>query len=494
MTEQIRDCRKAANTEYDAIIVGGGIYGVTLALEAGRRGLKTLLLEKGDFGEYTSFNSLKIVHGGLRYLQSLDLPRFKESITERSWFLRHFPKRVEPLPCLMPLYGRGMKRPAVFRIALWLNHLLSLERNKGLDANRVLPMGGIASIDETKKIFPLVNTKGLQGSALWYDACMPDSQLLIMDLLQYACETGTTALNYCPVTSITTGGGGGVKGVVATDRATGEDIGFRATTVINSCGPWSPETISGLLGQEEALYRPSLAWNVSFNRPSLSDHALAVQGPASGSRILFVTPWKGRIFVGCGHEPWLRNIEKPMPNEQQMNTFIDEVNDAVPGLKLSLSDVHRVFAGFLPTVEKGSNVLTKREVIIDHGAKGGPSGLYSIGGIKFTTARLVAEKIWGMVGGKNPAFLSKPAPMPVVRQSFYQSGPMTTEAIAKLRAEDPTIVHLDDLLLRRSTLYEDADNNEMQRVAAALGLEEPEMAEEIARCTPKLQPLALEQK
>jgi len=492
MTGAKRNCHAAAEKEYDAIIVGGGIYGVTLAIEAGRRGLKTLLLEKGDFGEYTSYNSLKIIHGGLRYLQTLDLPRFRESISERSWFLRNVPGRSEPLPCLMPLYGRGMKRPSVFRIAIWLNHILSINRNKGIDAAHQLPMGGIVNVEETQKIFPMVDTTGLQGSALWYDACMPDSQLLIMDLLNYAISTGTTALNYCHVNSVKTSSKGAVEGVIATDRVSGENHEYKAGTIINSCGPWSRKMISGIVGDEEALFRPSLAWNVSFNRPSLSDHALAVQGKASGSRILFATPWKGRIFVGCGHEPWLRGPDKPMPTEKQMTAFIGEVNDAVPGINLTLGDVHRVFAGLLPTIEKGSNVLTKREVIIDHQEKGGPKGLYSVGGIKFTTARLVAEKIWGMVAAKEPAFNKAAAPMQVIQQSIYDAGPLSLEKMQQIAAQDPTIVHLDDLILRRSTLWEDK-GGDLAAAAKALGLDEVQAEKEIARCAGKLAPLALEQ-
>ncbi len=101
MMNRERNPRQAAAGEYDVIIIGRGIYGITLALEAGRRGIKSLLLEKGDFGEYTSFNSLKIIHGGLRYLQSLDLHRFKESVRERSWFLKHFPRleKSNPVGC-----------------------------------------------------------------------------------------------------------------------------------------------------------------------------------------------------------------------------------------------------------------------------------------------------------------------------------------------------------------------------------------------------------
>lgn len=491
-TQILRNPRAALTQEYDVIIIGGGIYGITLAVEAGRRGLKSLLLEKGDFGEYTSFNSLKIIHGGLRYLQSLDLHRFKESVAERSWFLKHLPRQVFPLPCLMPLYGRGMKKPAIFRLALLANHFLSLDRNKDLDAAHQLPAGSIVDAAETKRLFPLADMEGLQGSALWYDAFMPNSQLLVMELLRYACQTGTTAINYCQVKSLLTNSHGDIKGVLAVDRETAENHAYNAAIVINSCGPWSRMMVSDLADDNRHLFRPSLAWNVSFNRPALSTHALAVQGKAPGSRLLFVTPWKGRIFVGCGHEPWLRGPNKPMPTEKQLDRFIEEINLAIPGINLGQNDVHRVFAGLLPTVTEGSNVLTKREVIIDHGAKAGPKGLYSVGGIKFTTARLVAEKIWQMIGEKVPGQLSLPLTMPVLGDNGCPDEADLRQQISWVQTEDKSVVHLDDLILRRTTLWEDGEKAPLHAVAASLGWDPAKCSKEETRCAAKLQPLALE--
>lgn len=474
---------QATDKEYDAIIIGGGIYGISLALEAGRRGLKTLLLEKGDFGEYTSFNSLKIIHGGLRYLQSLDLHRFRESVKERSWFLRHFPQQVKPMPCLMPLYGRGLKRPSVFRIALLLNHLLALDRNKGLDPDHQLPVGNILSPKKSREIFPLVEMEGLQGSALWYDAQMEDSQLLIMDMLQLARETGTCAINYCQVEKILTAGGS-VQGVSSLDRESGEHFEFKSNIVINAAGPWAGKLIEGLGGDADSIYRPSLAWNVLYKRPAPSSHALAVQAKSPGSRALFVTPWKGMIFAGCGHEPWTRtgSPDRPMPSRAQLGHFTDEVNEAIPGLNLGFEDIGRVFCGLLPTVETGSNVLTKREVIINHSQEGGPSGLYSIGGIKFTTARLVAEKIWGIIETGKPA---QTAPAPVV---------VMTESVAGAQKElgspvtDPDIVHLDDLVLRRSTLWEQGEDLDLDQLSHLFeNWDDERRLLEIKRCSLRLE-------
>src|SRR5919106_3247372 len=155
-----RNVDRAAGEDRDLIVVGGGIYGIALALEAARRGLKALLVERDDYGGATSWSNLRILHGGLRYLQSLDLARFFESVGERSWFLRHFPDLVRPLPCLMPLYGRGLKRPSVFKVALALNDLLSSRRNAGVKRAIRLPKGRLTSAAETAALFPAVEQQG----------------------------------------------------------------------------------------------------------------------------------------------------------------------------------------------------------------------------------------------------------------------------------------------------------------------------------------------
>jgi len=397
------------------------------------------------------------------------------------------------MPCLMPLYGRGLKRPAVFRIALLLNHLLSPGRNEGLDADHKLPIGGIVSVADTQKIFPLVNTKGLQGSALWYDACMPDSQLLVMELLQTACDLGATPLNYCEVQSLNTSTNGTtIEGVCALDRESSNTYEFRAPIVINSSGPWCRSVIDGIGNDYEELFRPSLAWNISFNRPALSDHALAVQADTPGSRALFVTPWKGRIFAGCGHEPWLKGPDRPMPTKEQIKYFIGELNDAIPGIDLNMGDVHRVFAGLLPTVQNGSNVLTKREVIIDHGSGHGPRGLYSVGGIKFTTARLVAEKIWGMISNNNPDIVPPDTAMPVCRTDIYPQNSATKEDMQEVFNRDKTIVHLDDLILRRSSIWEKGPDAIPDDLTEMFDWDDSRKKEELAKCRASVQPLTQE--
>ncbi len=162
MTKIIRDPHGASRETYDCIILGGGIYGVTCFLEASLRGLKPLLLEKGDFGEFTSFNSLRIIHGGFRYLQDLNITRILESSGERNFYLRQFPGFVRPLPCLLPLYGDGLKKPLILLGASLLYELLCFRKNRGLESSHLIPPVRVIGAVETKKLFPTVEMSGLR--------------------------------------------------------------------------------------------------------------------------------------------------------------------------------------------------------------------------------------------------------------------------------------------------------------------------------------------
>lgn len=393
MGKIVRAPEECARKDHDLIVVGGGVYGIMLTLEATRRGLRPLLLEREDFGGQTSFNHLRIVHGGLRYLQTMDLHRFRESVGERSWFLRTFPGRVRRLPCLMPLYGDGLRRPEVMAVALWLNDRLSTRRNQGVAEEEHLLDGKVLSPEETRARFPNVDMEGLRGAALWHDAIMPDSHRLLIDTLRWACGNGAAALNYMAAEGLKFEQGR-VTGVAAKDRESGKEVSFRSPVVINAGGPWCREVAGRWDRDVPGLFQPSLAWNVLFDLPPLSDHALAVAPRNPRGHTYFLVPWKGRLLAGTGHVPWAGEIgSRPKPSPEQHKKFISDLNLAVPGLEIQEGDVNRIFSGLLPARTAGSATLGVREVIQDHGAYGGPPGLWSVSGVKFTTSRLVAEKL-----------------------------------------------------------------------------------------------------
>ncbi len=456
-----RDPRKADAARYDFIVVGGGVYGCALTLEAARRGLRPLLLERDDFGEHTSWNSLRIVHGGLRSLQQLDLRRFSESVAERRWWLRSFPDHVRPLPCVMPLYGRGLHRRPVLRAALALNDLLSWRRNAGISREEGrLPAGRLLSASETTELLPGVEPRELTGGALWHDAAMPDSHRVLIELLRWACACGATCLNYVEAVELRVDDGR-VAGVLATDRLSGEPLELAAPVVVNCCGPWSREMAARFDRDVEGLFRPSLAFNLLLDREPDFSVAAAIfpRRPRAGA--YFLVPWKRRILAGTYHAPWADDLERAEGRTEHVERFRAELAEAAPGLVGESTRVLHVLWGRLPVAGEGNDRLATRETIYDHGAKGGPEGLFSISGVKFTMARRVAEKTLRALRRRTAGV---PAPTPPAVERPSARTPLALDELRDLQAadassarrlvrrlvEEESVAQMSDLVLRRT--------------------------------------------
>ncbi|UCH93503.1 MAG: FAD-dependent oxidoreductase, partial [Candidatus Aminicenantes bacterium] len=455
MAKIARDLEKCSQESYDLIIVGGGIYGIMLSFEAVRRNLRPLLLERNDFISATSLNHLRTLHGGVRYLQSMDLHRFRESVSERKWFLKYFRQFVNVMPCLMPLYGKGLYRNSIFRIGLLLNDILSSGRNISVDKERHLPNGKVIGPQKTREIFPAVDNRGLTGSALWYDANVEEYQRLMMELLKLAVTSGAKALNYVDVGALLKERDC-VMGVQAVDEETGKAYEFKAPVVINAAGPWCREVAAALDRDYVPLFKKRLlVWNVLFNKEALSAHALGLTPTKGGGHNYFFHPWKNRLLIGTGEAVVEKsNTETTVP-ENEMEKFIKDINTMVPGLKITETDIQRVYSGILPAEENGT--MTKREKILDHSTNGGPKGLFTISGIKFTTSRRVADKTLNRVfpkAKKNPheKILEK---MEIKNISFHYDWDSPNEkdlSLLKEIVENESVLHLSDLILRRTSL------------------------------------------
>ena len=464
----LRRPESTAHKTYDLIIIGGGIYGIMLSFEASKRGLSSLLLERADFGGATTFNCLRTLHGGFRYLQTMDLHRFRESVAERRWFMRTFPGLVEPLPCLMPLYGNGLRRPFILRIATWINDALSYKRNEGVLLEKKLPASQVINAEQTRKISPSIDLQGLQGGLIWYDAYMPDSQFIVMEILRWSCENGATALNYVEAYQLLKMKAG-VTGVIATNLQNGETHEYKASVVVNAAGPWCRDVAARFDRDEPNLFKGLIAWNVLLNKESLSSHALAVAPKKPRAQTYFLLPWKGKLLAGTGQATWFESAENPMPKAEMLQKFLDDLNHALPSLKLNHKDILHVFAGLLPANKFGSPDLAVREIILNHADHGGPRGLYSISGVKFTTARLVAEKILKQIFPERQVqedtinehcspLQDKAERCGIFDFDWFPSpeDEQWKEAL-RLLVEEESIQHLDDLIFHHTTLWENPE-------------------------------------
>jgi glycerol-3-phosphate dehydrogenase len=401
------------STAFDLLVIGGGILGASVARDAALRGLRVALVERGDWGGGTSSNSLRIIHGGLRYLQHLDLRRMRESIRERSTWLRVAPHLVEPLPVLVPTHGWGLRGKSALRAALAVNDLIAWDRNRTLAVDRHLPAGRAVSRAECLDLVPELGGPGLTGGVLFFDAQMYSSERLVLETVMGAVQAGAEAASYLEVTGPLRNGGR-LDGVVARDRGDERtSLEIRARVIVNAAGPGAPCLTAALLGRPAAA--PPIGYTLAFNLGvAATGHrvAFAITGGTGdpnallrrGPRQLFVVPWRGRTLIGTAHLPFEGDPAGFDPAGVEVEGFLAEVAAAWPGAGWSREDVRFLHAGLLPGRTEGVGAarvvrLDTRHRLTDHAAQGTPS-LLTVASVKFTTARRVAEDTVDLVSAR----------------------------------------------------------------------------------------------
>lgn len=491
-----RDPAGAAGRDFDLIVVGGGIYGAFMALEATGAGLRTLLLERGDFGGGASGSSLRIAHGGLRYLQSLDLERFRRSVREREWLRATFPHLVQAMGCLMPLYGRGLKRPGILRVALRANDF-GVRHYARIPGAGSWPRGRVLDPRMTRELYPSVPGGELEGAAFWYDGRIRSAPRLLMEVLRWSCGMGAEALNYLEVLEVQVRGGK-VRGVLGRDRLGGRDLTFRAPLVVNAAGESVARlaATAGLAAPD--LFHPTLAFNVLLRRAPLCGEALAVTPPDGSAPTSFMVPLNGRILAGTWHgaaptpDPGARSGSVTLPRETDIADFLDRLNRAAPALNARREDVVRIFPGLLPGGSDGAILPRRHPIVIEHGARGEAAGLFSVSGVKYTTARYVAaQTVRRIHPGRLGSRIRRITRSSDVERARLEArtAPILLDTPEALLARDPSevsevlrhlvqgeaVLHLDDLLLRRTDWGIDPEEGrEVARFIAPLLRDLPE--------------------
>ena len=398
-----------AGREFDVLVVGGGITGAIAAWDAAQRGLSVALLERADFGGATSAESLKVVHGGVRYLQHLDIVRVRESSRERRALLRMAPHLVHPMPFVVPTYGHAMRGPEILGAAFIILNSLTADRNRGLtDPSRKVPRAGIVSRARVLEWFPDIDQEGLTGAGVFYDGQMFNPPRLVWAMIRTAARAGAAVANYCDVTALMLQGGR-VTGVQAEDRLGGEKFEVRARTVINAAGPYAEALLvrSGVRAGRSVPFSRDMA--LVLKRQFVNGRALALQtsyrDPSAvltrGARHLFLVPWRGRTLVGVNSLIWRDEPDGLRVTESEVADFVAEIAEADPKMGLTMDDVALVMAGLLP-VEKGDEKtgdvsFGKRPLVVDNARTDNVQGLVSAISNRYTVARGVAEKAVDLV-------------------------------------------------------------------------------------------------
>ncbi|MDE0838738.1 MAG: glycerol-3-phosphate dehydrogenase/oxidase [Kiritimatiellae bacterium] len=407
-----RELTKLHEGSHDLIIIGGGIHGLSAAWDAALRGLSVALIEQSDFGAATTSNSFRIVHGGLRYLQHLNLKRMRMSIGERSHLMRMAPHLIQPLPFLVPCYGHGMKGPEALRAALAINDMVGADRNATLDPAVQIPPGYMLSRDACLEQFPGLCNDGLSGGAVFYDGQMYDSERLTLAFAHSASQAGASLANYVQATGIRRLQDGSMV-VAAKDQVTGNRFDICGRMVLNTAGPWVARVLSGLAGAPAAPEPPVYSKGVQIlTRSFMPEMAVALEGQQSdttarlsrGKRSWFVTPWRGHAFIGTTDTRFEGQPETFRITRADIDELLDAINAAYPPAQLTQADVVFWNGGLRPceAKSKGGNAATASHEtrIIDHAKENLLDGIISISGVKYTTCRYVAERTIDLIAGR----------------------------------------------------------------------------------------------
>jgi glycerol-3-phosphate dehydrogenase len=381
----------------DVLVVGGGITGAGVALDAAARGYHVGLIERHDYASGTSSWSTKLVHGGIRYLPEFDIALVHEALVERGRLLRNAPYLVHPLPFVLPLY-KSARRPVgipvaipcglglgfILDVGLWLYDVLAGRANVGqhrhITSNQVLERA------------PSLRPDGLKTGFIYYDAQTDDTRLTL-GVLRTAVALGAKAVNYCEATRFAFSGetinGAYVRDTLGTVGS--DELLIRARHVVNATGVWAEQTERMAGGVPKLRIVPSKGVHLVFTRETLGlgDEAVVLPETIDG-RILFLVPWQSRVLVGTTDDE-AHEIDYPVATEAEIDYLLDHLRRYLR-CKIEREDILGVYAGNRPLLrvnghQRAARLSRSHEVVESTG------GLLSVSGGKLTTYRRMAQDL-----------------------------------------------------------------------------------------------------
>lgn len=393
-----RDLQGALRDPYDLVIVGGGALGCAMSWEAASRGLRVALLEKDDFGSGTSANSLRIVHGGLRYLQKIDIRRTRTSAAERSAMLRIAPHLIVPLRCVLPALPGWKRSRAAILCGLAANAALTSDRNRGLDPERHLAAGGLLSRSRLAALAPGIDWRGSTGGGYWYDAFMLDSERLALAFAMSARSSGATVANHIHVVDVLRSRQG-LAGVIARDTLSGQFHEVHAQAIADCRGPWMMDT-DCLSGRDGDVCQDSLikAINVVVTTPepacAIAFPARTEAGEPIPGRLFFAVPFHGATAVGT----WYFDTDQRPDNlrlaPKERDTILADLGRSCPGWEVSPDSLRAVHLGLLPRhpgQDQNGPMPAERPSLHRDCSRGVTAGVWRLGTEKWTTVRRLSQ-------------------------------------------------------------------------------------------------------
>ncbi|MEW6493332.1 MAG: glycerol-3-phosphate dehydrogenase [Cyanobacteriota bacterium] len=442
----MRDFPAIENSTYDLIVIGGGINGAGVARDAALRGLTVILLEKEDFGSGTTSGSTRLIHGGLRYLESFEFSLVRESLQEREILLRIAPHLVHPLQLTIPIYNYNSRPYWQIQAGMILYDILSF--NKTLPSHRMLPNR------KFQQVFRHINSQGLQGGAQYFDCQVENAERLCWENVLAAQTAGATVLNYVTVTQLHQQEHR-ITHLTCKDNLTGEVFtvrGSKAAIVVNTSGPWVDKICDRTVTDTHPSpisTKPKIGGTKGSHImvdpfPGAPKTALYVEAKAD-NRPFFIVPWLGLYLIGTTDIRYNGNLDRVKADNEEIDYLLAETNRIIPTANLSRSDVKFTYSGVRPLPysdeSKKAGSITRRHILYDH-TKEGVENLISLIGGKLTTYRQVGEEIVNAVyrklGRSAPPCPTKDQPLP---GAILPSDPRIVQAVEDYPQINSTTIH-----------------------------------------------------
>lgn len=375
----MRNWDKFSSTTYDLAVIGGGINGSAIAYLARKRGLRVILVEKGDFGSGTSSKSSKLMHGGLRYLEQFQFKLVYQALHERSYHVKHYAHLVKPLPFLIPVYEHDKRPLWKMKIGVFLYDILSGRHRIGRH--------GFLSREQMLEAASGLRQQGLVGGVCYYDAQMDDFRLCLENILA-AKEAGCDVLNYAEVTGFIYQNRR-IYGIEIKDNLVpnAPETQILARRVVCAAGPWANK----ILQMDQPGERPQIRTTKGIHLicpGKISDSAFLIPAEQDG-RIFFILPWDNKTMIGTTDTDYHEDPDKVKVEPEDVEYLVRETKRVFPEFKFPPYEQIRTFAGLRPLLnEKGNPSQVSRE----HSFFETISGILVVAGGKYTTYRVVAEE------------------------------------------------------------------------------------------------------
>ena len=398
---RLANLERMAREQFDVLVVGGGITGAGVALDAAARGYRVALVEKADFASGTSSKSTKLLHGGIRYLPQFDFALVHEALVERGLLIQNAPFLAEPLAFLLPLY-EDARRPVgipivppngiglgpLLDIGLWMYDLMagrrSVKRHKRISAQ------------EAVRLAPTLRSAGLKEAFLYYDAQTNDTRLT-MTVLKTAVQLGAVIANYAEVTGFTRSDGK-LGGAVVRDMTNARQFTVAARHIINAAGVFAQEVMALSGDESKVSVEPSKGVHLVVPRERVRIGDTAVVLPETDdNRILFVIPWEGRAVIGTT-DTGGGNLDRPQAQLDDVQYLLRHVNRYMD-VNLTADDILNTYAGYRPLVKsRGGRTsdLSRTHVVVEEG-----NGMVTIVGGKLTTYRRMAQDTMDVIARRD---------------------------------------------------------------------------------------------